>query len=79
MAEPLVPPDLPDPVMAYFRPRRVIIYGSVARGDATPDSDIDLVVVVDDDAADVDGRPSPTMTDTQPGQSSLHRAAGIKA
>jgi predicted nucleotidyltransferase len=28
--------------------KRVIVYGSFARGDATEDSDIDLMVVVDD-------------------------------
>ena len=50
MAGPLVPPELLDPVVAYFRPRRVIVFGSVARGDAGPDSDIDLLVVLDDDA-----------------------------
>ena len=46
----LVPPELLDPVVAYFRPRRVILFGSAARGEAGPDSDIDLLVVVDDDA-----------------------------
>jgi uncharacterized protein len=46
----LVPPELLDPVVAYFRPRRVILFGSVARGEARPDSDIDLLVVLDDDA-----------------------------
>jgi len=45
----LVPPELLDPVVAYFRPRRVILFGSRARGDDGPDSDIDLLVVVDDD------------------------------
>ncbi len=45
----LVPPELLDPVVAYFHPRRVILFGSRARGDAGPDSDIDLLVVVDDD------------------------------
>ena len=49
MTTPLVPPELLDPVVAYFRPRRVILFGSRARGDARPDSDIDLLVVVDDD------------------------------
>jgi hypothetical protein len=45
----LVPPELLDPVVAYFNPRRVIVFGSVARGEAGPDSDIDLLVIVDDD------------------------------
>jgi hypothetical protein len=46
---PLVPRALLDPVVAYFNPRRVIVFGSVARGQAGPDSDIDLLVIVDDD------------------------------
>ena len=50
MTAPLVPPELPDPVVAYFQPRRVILFGSVARGEAGLDSDIDLLVVLDDDA-----------------------------
>ena len=50
MPTPLVPPELLDPVVAYFRPRRVILFGSAARGEAGPDSDIDLLVVLDDDA-----------------------------
>ena len=45
----LVPPDLLDPVVEYFKPQRVILFGSRARGEATRDSDIDLLVVVDDD------------------------------
>jgi predicted nucleotidyltransferase len=49
MPSPLVPAELLDLVVAYFRPRRVILFGSRARGDFGPDSDIDLLVVVDDD------------------------------
>ena len=45
----LVPPELLDSVVAYFQPRRVILFGSAARGEAGPDSDIDLLVVVDND------------------------------
>ena len=45
----LVPPVLLDSVVAYFNPQRVIVFGSVARGAAGPDSDIDLLVIVDDD------------------------------
>lgn len=51
MAEPLVSPELLDPVVAYFWPRRVILFGYFARGDAGPGSDIDLLAVLDDDAA----------------------------
>ena len=50
MNSPLVPAELLDPVVAYFNSRRIIVFGSVARGDAGPDSDIDLLVIVDDDA-----------------------------
>jgi len=46
---PLVPSTLLDSVVAYFNPRRVIVFGSVARGETGPDSDIDLLVIVDDD------------------------------
>lgn len=49
MTAALVPPELLDPVVAYFLPRRVILFGSVARGESGPDSDIDLLVVVDND------------------------------
>ncbi|MBV9757487.1 MAG: nucleotidyltransferase domain-containing protein [Alphaproteobacteria bacterium] len=50
MILPLVPPELLDSVVAYFQPRRIILFGSAARGVAGPNSDIDLLVVVDDDA-----------------------------
>jgi uncharacterized protein len=36
-------------VQAY-RPERIYLFGSMARGDAGPDSDYDLLVVVSDDA-----------------------------
>jgi hypothetical protein len=45
-----VPPELLDPVVAYFRPRRVILFGSAARGDTGAGSDFDLFVILDDDA-----------------------------
>ena len=50
MSTSLVPSELLDSVVAYFQQRRVILFGSAARGDAGPDSDIDLLVVLDDDA-----------------------------
>ncbi len=33
-----------------YRPERIYLFGSVARGEAGPDSDYDLLVVVADDA-----------------------------
>jgi uncharacterized protein len=45
-----VPPELLDAVVEYFQPLRVILFGSAARGDAGPDSDIDLMVILGDDA-----------------------------
>ena len=50
MIKPRLPRDLLDPIVAYLKPQRVILFGSRARGEATRDSDIDLLVVVDDDA-----------------------------
>lgn len=44
-----VPEELLGPVVAYYRPRKVILFGSRARGDDGADSDFDLLVVVDDD------------------------------
>ena len=49
MKKPRVPRDLLDPVVAHFQPQRVILFGSAARGEAGRESDIDLLVVVDDD------------------------------
>lgn len=45
-----VPGELLDRIVAYFHPRRVVLFGSWARGEAGVDSDIDLLVVLDDDA-----------------------------
>jgi|SRR5215467_12825259 len=45
-----VPAELLQSVVAYFQPRRVILFGSQARRDAGVDSDIDLLVELDDDA-----------------------------
>jgi uncharacterized protein len=45
----LIPEELLRSVVAHFHPQRIIVFGSVARGEAGPDSDIDLIVVLDDD------------------------------
>ena len=45
-----VPSELLDSVVRYFNPRTVILFGSQARGDAGEHSDIDLLVLLDDDA-----------------------------
>ena len=37
-------------LVSVYSPDRIYLFGSVARGDAGPDSDYDLLVVVDDDA-----------------------------
>lgn len=37
-------------LIAAYQPRRVYLFGSVARGTAGPDSDYDLLLVVDDHA-----------------------------
>jgi uncharacterized protein len=44
-----VPETLLRSIVRQFDPQRVILFGSHARGEAGPDSDIDLLVVVDDD------------------------------
>ena len=45
-----VPEELLGSVVAYFDPRRIILFGSRARGEAGTDSDLDLLVILDDDA-----------------------------
>jgi uncharacterized protein len=51
-------PTASDPALAEvvrrlveaYRPERIYLFGSVGRGDAGPDSDYDIMVVVPDDA-----------------------------
>jgi predicted nucleotidyltransferase len=38
-------------LVAAYDPERVYLFGSVARGEAGPDSDYDLMIIVPDDAA----------------------------
>jgi predicted nucleotidyltransferase len=45
-----VPESLLRQIVATYNPRRVILFGSHARGEAGPGSDLDLMVVLDDDA-----------------------------
>lgn len=41
-------------VAREFRPRKIILFGSYATGSATPDSDVDLVVVMSFRGSDTD-------------------------
>ena len=41
-------PTIKRRIVRRFQPERIVVFGSQARGDATPDSDIDLLVVVSD-------------------------------
>lgn len=45
----MVPRKLLDALVGFFAPRKIILFGSSARGEAGPDSDLDLIVLVDDD------------------------------
>ena len=47
---PLVPPELLNRIVDYFHPRRIVPFGSRARGESGPDSDNDLLVILNDDA-----------------------------
>ena len=46
--------DLVDRLIEAYRPERIYLFGSMARQEAGPDSDYDLMVVVPDDAARMD-------------------------
>jgi predicted nucleotidyltransferase len=51
--EPIADPQLAEIVRRLadaYRPERIYLFGSHARGDAGPDSDFDLMVIVADDA-----------------------------
>jgi len=39
-------------LVAAYEPERIYLFGSAARGDAGPDSDNDLLVIVPDDASE---------------------------
>src|SRR5215467_12493157 len=40
---------LADKIASEFHPEKIILFGSHARGDAKPDSDVDLLVIMDSD------------------------------
>lgn len=50
MVSAAVPDELLSPIVEYFHPRRVILFGSAATGNAGADSDLDLLVILNDDA-----------------------------
>lgn len=55
MADPILDRDsrlrqVVDRLIEAYRPERVYLFGSIARGEAGPDSDYDLLLVVPDDA-----------------------------
>lgn len=41
--------EVTDRIVAAFRPRRIILFGSHARGDVTTESDLDIMVEMDTD------------------------------
>ena len=41
-------PEITRRILAVSNPRRIILFGSYARGDSGPDSDLDLLVILDE-------------------------------
>ena len=41
-------PEITSRILAVSKPRKIILFGSYARGDHGPDSDLDLLVIEDD-------------------------------
>jgi len=39
--------DLVERIVSRFRPEKIILFGSRARGDASPESDMDILIVLD--------------------------------
>ena len=71
--DPKVIDEIVKRVLRVARPERMILFGSAANGEMTSDSDIDLLVVLDDDAP-------PAMRTLKAGYESrrgYHRAADV--
>jgi hypothetical protein len=49
--------EIADRLVEFYRPIRIYLFGSVARGDDGPDSDLDFLVVVPDDTPEDKLRP----------------------
>jgi predicted nucleotidyltransferase len=45
-----IPENLLHSIVRVYAPRRVVLFGSYARNEADSNSDIDLLVILDDDA-----------------------------
>jgi len=56
-------------LVTAYQPEKIYLFGSVARGDAGPDSDFDILLVVSDTAA-------PDLRDCDPGYRAL-RGLGV--
>jgi predicted nucleotidyltransferase len=50
-------PEILRRIVVAYRPTRIYLFGSEARGDAGEDSDLDLAVIVRDDAPEHEARP----------------------
>lgn len=46
--------DVARRIGASFRPLRIVLFGSYAYGDPTPDSDVDMLVIMDTDLSETD-------------------------
>lgn len=50
--------EIIDRIVNHFRPEKIILFGSCARGDASEDSDVDLLVVAETDLSARDRYPA---------------------
>lgn len=40
--------DITDQIVAKYKPEKIILFGSAARGEFTPDSDLDMLIIKKD-------------------------------